>query len=71
MKKKISIKGMMNIVVNNNGKEPQFESGETENKKAKGLYGLDPDTSLLSVNYATTENPYLSEHYNEESKEVP
>ncbi|WP_442595708.1 hypothetical protein [Neobacillus sp. D3-1R] len=49
-------------------KEPQFQSGENVDKDLKGLYGLDPETSLLSVNYATTENPYLNEHYNEESK---
>lgn len=51
-------------------KEPQFQSEEAEDKQFKGLYGLDPETCLLSVNFATTENPYLSEHYNEESKEV-
>lgn len=30
-------------------------------------YGLDPETSLLSVNFATTENPYFNDHFNEES----
>jgi hypothetical protein len=50
-------------------KEPQFQSGELVDKKRKGLYGLDPQSSLLSVNFSTTENPYLNEHYNEESKE--
>jgi hypothetical protein len=44
--------------------EPQFQSGENVNRKEKGLYGLDPETSLLSVNFATKENPYLNEHYN-------
>ncbi|PLT33447.1 hypothetical protein [Bacillus sp. V5-8f] len=58
------------MMVYDKEKEPQFESGESVDKLEKGLYGLDPDISLLSVNYATTENPYLSEHYNEESKEI-
>jgi hypothetical protein len=47
-------------------KDPQFQSGEHQDKFSKGLYGLDPETSLLSVNFATTENPYLNEHFNEE-----
>jgi hypothetical protein len=51
------------------GGEPQFQSGKTMNKAEKGLYGLDPEMSLLSVNFATTENPYLNEHYQEDTKE--
>ncbi|MBI0577508.1 hypothetical protein IEC97_09060 [Neobacillus cucumis] len=50
-------------------KEPQFQSGEEIEQLAKGLYGLDPEMSLLSVNFATTENPLLNEHYQEDSKE--
>jgi hypothetical protein len=42
--------------------EPQFQSGKKVNKAEKGFYGLDPEMSLLSVNFATTENPYLNEH---------
>ena len=49
--------------------EPQFQSGKTVNKAEKGLYGLDPEMSLLSVSFATTENPYLNEHYQEDTKE--
>ncbi len=49
--------------------EPQFQSGEKVNKRLKGLYGLDPEMSLLSVNFATTENPFLNEHYQDDSKE--
>jgi hypothetical protein len=41
---------------------PQFQSGKKVNKAEKGFYGLDPEMSLLSVNFATTENPYLNEH---------
>ncbi|WP_199478566.1 hypothetical protein [Peribacillus saganii] len=47
-------------------KEPLFQSGELLEDQQKGLYALDPETSLLSVNFATTENPYLNEHYNED-----
>jgi hypothetical protein len=50
-------------------KEPMFQSGEQVDKKRKGYYGVEPDESLLSVNFATTENTYLNEHYSEESKE--
>jgi hypothetical protein len=47
---------------------PQFLSGEKIDKNREGLYGLDPEMSLLSVNFATTENPYLNEHHQEDSK---
>ncbi|UGB33082.1 MULTISPECIES: hypothetical protein [Bacillaceae] len=50
-------------------KEPQFRSGELAPDKLKGYYGMDPEMSLLSVNFATTENPYLNEHYQLDSKE--
>ncbi|MEW9051890.1 MAG: hypothetical protein AB2392_12090 [Neobacillus sp.] len=50
-------------------KEPQFQSGKSVSKKEKGLYGLDPEMSLLSVNFAAkTENRFLNEHYEEESR---
>lgn len=49
--------------------EPQFQSGKNVKKTEKGLYGLDPEMSLLSVNFATTENAYLNEHYQEDTKE--
>ncbi|WP_176167294.1 hypothetical protein [Mesobacillus jeotgali] len=29
------------------------------------LFGLDEETSLQSVNFASTENPLLNEHYQE------
>lgn len=50
-------------------KEPQFKSGSHAKDKLKGYYGLDPEQSLQSVNFATTENAYLNEHYQEDSKE--
>ncbi|MES5261520.1 hypothetical protein [Priestia megaterium] len=50
-------------------KEPKLRSGELENAELKGYYGMDSETSLQSVNFATTENPYLNEHYQEDSKE--
>ncbi|MDQ1003259.1 hypothetical protein QFZ28_003659 [Neobacillus niacini] len=57
------------IVMKEQDKEPQFQSGENVKKSLKGLYGLDPEMSLLSVSFATTENPYLNEHYQEDPKE--
>ncbi|PLR79241.1 hypothetical protein CU633_00435 [Bacillus sp. V3-13] len=41
---------------------------ETGDQERKDLNGLKPEESLLSVNFATTENPYLNEHNNTESK---
>lgn len=42
---------------------------QIEDQSAKGLNGLDPEMSILSVNFATGENPYLNEHYQEDSKD--
>ncbi|WP_197280085.1 hypothetical protein [Bacillus sp. FJAT-27251] len=50
-------------------REPQFRSGQTVNDQLKGYYGMDPEMSLQSANFATTENPYLNEHYQENSKD--
>lgn len=50
-------------------KEPLFQSGEQVSDLFKGIYGMDPEMSLHSVNFATTENPYLNEHYQMDSKE--
>jgi hypothetical protein len=55
--------------MNEKEKEPQFQSGEKVDQSKKGLYGMDPEMSLLSVNFSTTENPYLNEHYQEDSKD--
>jgi hypothetical protein len=44
-------------------KEPMFQVGDDISRLEKGLYGLDPETSLLSVHFAIDENPYLNEHY--------
>lgn len=49
--------------------EPQFKSGDSVKDKLKGYYGMDPEMSLQSVNFATTENPFLNEHYQTDSKE--
>ena len=50
-------------------KEPMFQSGEMTDELARGLYGLDPEMSLLSVNFAPAENQYLNEHYQNDSKD--
>ena len=46
-----------------------FQSRELTEEELKGYYGMDPEQSLLSVNFATTENTYLNEHYSEDTKE--
>ena len=40
----------------------QFQNGKS-NKLFKDLYGLEPEMSLLSVNFAPHENPLLNENY--------
>jgi hypothetical protein len=57
------------VISVNGKKEPQFQSGQNVKKAEKGLYGLDPEMSLLSVHFATTENSYLNEHYQKDTKE--
>ncbi|MFP7296399.1 hypothetical protein [Neobacillus niacini] len=49
--------------------EPQFQSGKNVKRVEKGLYGMEPEMSLLSVNFASGENAYLNEHYQEDTKE--
>ncbi|WP_198020505.1 hypothetical protein [Anoxybacteroides tepidamans] len=51
-------------------KDPQFQSGKLVKDKLKGYYGMDSESSLQSVNFATTDNPLLSEHYQEDTKEL-
>jgi hypothetical protein len=48
----------------------QTQSEEMGGKKLKGLNGLDPEMSLLSVNFATTENPYLNEHTQDDDDKI-
>jgi hypothetical protein len=49
-------------------KEPAYESGELGDKQFKSCFGMDPEQSLLSVNFATTDNPYLNEHEPNDTK---
>jgi hypothetical protein len=42
------------------------QSKELKKKSEDDLYGIDTETSLQSVNFATTENPYLNQHFQEE-----
>ncbi|MFC0560123.1 hypothetical protein [Halalkalibacter alkalisediminis] len=38
------------------------ERNESSTKEQKDLFGLNPDESLLSVKFATTENRFLNEY---------
>lgn len=49
--------------------EPQFQSGNLVKDGLKGYYGMDADISLQSVHFATSENAYLNEHFQEQSLE--
>lgn len=42
--------------------------GAYEDEEVAKLFGLDQETSLQSVNFATTENPLLNEQFQEEHK---
>lgn len=39
----------------------------TKKSPEDGLFGIDAENSLESVTFATTENPYLNEHFQEEA----
>ena len=45
------------------------EKGSGSKDAEAKLFGLDEDLSLQSVNFATTENPLLNEHFCEDTKE--
>jgi len=38
-------------------------------KEPKEINGLEPEMSLLSVNFATGENSFFNEHYQDEPEE--
>ncbi|MBL5797866.1 hypothetical protein HV451_18390 [Bacillus sporothermodurans] len=42
--------------------ENPFEHDTQEDALIKKMYGIEPEMSLLSVNFATKENGYLNEH---------
>ncbi|MEH7156672.1 hypothetical protein [Neobacillus drentensis] len=43
-------------------------SGKDKNKSIQDLYGLEPEISLQSVNFAPSENSYLNEYVQGEDK---
>lgn len=45
-----------------------YEHDKQEEALIKKMYGIDPDMSLLSVNFATKENDYLNEHDSEDEE---
>jgi hypothetical protein len=51
----------------NNKQDGHQKELEDKKKPENGLYGIEADMSLQSVNFATTENPYLNEHFQEEA----
>jgi hypothetical protein len=51
-----------------NNKQDEIHKNHADNKKPEnGLYGIAAEMSLQSVNFVTTENPYLNEHFQEEA----
>ncbi|MGE8204678.1 hypothetical protein ACQKP0_08945 [Heyndrickxia sp. NPDC080065] len=50
-------------------KENKAGSKKHEEKLMNGLYGIDPEMSLLSVNFASKENSYLNENVHEDCRE--
>jgi hypothetical protein len=51
----------------NDKKNGKHKEHVDKKKPENGLYGIEADMSLQSVNFATTENPYLNEHFQEEA----
>lgn len=45
----------------------QDRQHQDKKKPKNGQYGIEAEMSLQSVNFATTENPYLNEHFQEEA----
>lgn len=45
--------------------ESQNLNAEPSKEEFKKLFGMDPEVSLQSVNFATAENPYLNEYGHE------
>ncbi len=50
-------------------KEKKRDQEFIKDESRDHLYGLSDEDSLQSVNFATTENVYLNEHYQEEADE--
>jgi hypothetical protein len=52
-----------------NRKESIVEGDNLLEEKVKGYYGMEPEESLQTENYAGIENPYLNEHYEDDTDE--
>jgi hypothetical protein len=50
------------MLMKENEVKTQFQNDKS-NKLFKDLYGLEPEMSLLSVNFAPHETPLLNENY--------
>ncbi|WP_160722315.1 hypothetical protein [Bacillus sp. USDA818B3_A] len=46
-----------------------FEDEEWEKEAMKKLYGVEPEMSLQTARFATTENPLLTEYYQERNED--
>ena len=47
----------------------QFEDEEWEKETFKKLYGVEPEMTLQTARFATTENPLLTEYYQERNED--
>jgi len=46
----------------------QKRTNKENNKQEKDLYGIEKEMSLQSVKFATTDNPYFNEDYQEDNE---
>ena len=46
-----------------------FEDKEWEKEAMKKLYGVEPEMTLQTARFATTENPLLTEYYQERNED--
>ena len=49
--------------------EKSREDEDWEKNAIKQLYGVEPEMSLQTVRFATTENPLLTEYYHERNEQ--
>jgi hypothetical protein len=48
--------------------QPKLKEDNWERRTMQELYGMEPEMNLQSANFATTENPLLSEYYRDRNE---
>jgi hypothetical protein len=53
----------------NQDQHRMFEDEEWEKETIKKLYGVEPEMTLQTARFATTDNPLLTEYYQERNED--